>query len=282
VLFRSKTPGYPTLEEAREAGLFHPNCRHAYGLYLDIDAEIRREELGAGENHQAGREALRDNIRSLDADHIDVGNARIWLDPALLAHHKPEALVREALTRAQQHANFDGVEILNVLRIQRGEPGVNAFVAPDETADRIYLLASDVRGFAQMEAARIESMYKVLKVNRPPDATKRAGDAIEYTARILLHELGHIIHKRSGQDILRAVDLSLKQYALEVIKVGVMYGGPPDWVDVTILAECVAEDFRLLVDPKSVYPHAHTAEFDLLYPAAAHARRQMLKAAIKW
>jgi len=38
-----KTKGYPTLEEAKAAGLFHPNCRHAYGLYIDLDKEI--EEL---------------------------------------------------------------------------------------------------------------------------------------------------------------------------------------------------------------------------------------------
>lgn len=29
-----KTEGYPTLEEARASGFMHPNCRHAYGLYL--------------------------------------------------------------------------------------------------------------------------------------------------------------------------------------------------------------------------------------------------------
>ena len=40
-----KTKGYPTLEEAKEAGLFHPNCRHAYGLHIDLDKEI--EELEA-------------------------------------------------------------------------------------------------------------------------------------------------------------------------------------------------------------------------------------------
>lgn len=279
-----KTPGYPTLEEAREAGLFHPNCRHAYGLYLDLDAEIEQleKELGEDEPDRTRQETAGNTIRSLDVEHIDTGKARIWFDPAPAADRKSETLVREARSRAQQHASFDGVEILNVLRIQRGEPGVNAFVAPDETADRIYLLASDVRRFAQMEAAGIESMYKALVLTRPAAATQLARDAIEYTARTLLHELGHIVHKRSGQDILRAVDLSLKQYALEVVKVGVMYGGPPDWVDVTILAECVAEDFRLLVDPNSVYPHAHMAEFDLLYPAEAQARRQMLKAAIKW
>jgi len=39
-----KTKGYPTLEEAKAAGLFHPNCRHAYGLYIDLDKEIEEFE----------------------------------------------------------------------------------------------------------------------------------------------------------------------------------------------------------------------------------------------
>jgi len=49
--FTGKTEGYPTLEEARAAGLFHPNCRHAYGLYIDLDKEIEEleNELEAGE-----------------------------------------------------------------------------------------------------------------------------------------------------------------------------------------------------------------------------------------
>jgi len=42
-----KTKGYPTLEEAKAAGLFHPNCRHAYGLYIDLEKEI--EDLSAKE-----------------------------------------------------------------------------------------------------------------------------------------------------------------------------------------------------------------------------------------
>ncbi len=29
-----KTPGYPTLEEAKAAKLFHPRCKHAYGAYI--------------------------------------------------------------------------------------------------------------------------------------------------------------------------------------------------------------------------------------------------------
>jgi len=39
-----KTKGYPTLEEAKAAGLFHPRCRHAYGRYVDLDKEIERLE----------------------------------------------------------------------------------------------------------------------------------------------------------------------------------------------------------------------------------------------
>lgn len=30
---RGRTEGYPTLQEAEAAGLFHPNCRHSIGLY---------------------------------------------------------------------------------------------------------------------------------------------------------------------------------------------------------------------------------------------------------
>lgn len=39
-----KTPGYPTLKEARKAGLFHEGCRHAIGAHVDLDKEIRELE----------------------------------------------------------------------------------------------------------------------------------------------------------------------------------------------------------------------------------------------
>jgi hypothetical protein len=31
---KGKTPGYPTVEQARDEGLFHPNCTHTTGLYV--------------------------------------------------------------------------------------------------------------------------------------------------------------------------------------------------------------------------------------------------------
>lgn len=40
-----ETPGYPTMDDARAAGLFHPNCRHTYSLFQEgIDDELVRAE----------------------------------------------------------------------------------------------------------------------------------------------------------------------------------------------------------------------------------------------
>lgn len=38
------TKGYPTLDEAKADGLFHPSCRHAFSASIDIDAEIAASE----------------------------------------------------------------------------------------------------------------------------------------------------------------------------------------------------------------------------------------------
>jgi len=43
-----KTKGYPTFEEAKSAGLMHPNCRHAVSLYIDLDKEIEELEKEVG------------------------------------------------------------------------------------------------------------------------------------------------------------------------------------------------------------------------------------------
>jgi hypothetical protein len=39
-----KTPGYPTLESARAAGLFHPNCGHSVGIYIEGVSKPRQTE----------------------------------------------------------------------------------------------------------------------------------------------------------------------------------------------------------------------------------------------
>jgi hypothetical protein len=56
-----RTEGYPTLQEAKDAGLFHSNCRHAFSLSIDLDKEIEEleRELGQGsvDNISAGEQA---------------------------------------------------------------------------------------------------------------------------------------------------------------------------------------------------------------------------------
>lgn len=44
-----RTPGYPTLEESKEAGMWHPNCRHTYSLYTDFGGRLERLRLEVGE-----------------------------------------------------------------------------------------------------------------------------------------------------------------------------------------------------------------------------------------
>lgn len=84
-----KTPGYPTLADAQAAGLFHPNCRHAYGLYLP---ELEEGELGNRKEKQTGpppafkalgeakvwAQARYPNIKwEFDGAHIDTINATV-------------------------------------------------------------------------------------------------------------------------------------------------------------------------------------------------------------
>lgn len=47
-----KTPGYPTLADAKGAKLFHPNCEHGYTLSIDLEDDIvpeKEEPQGTGD-----------------------------------------------------------------------------------------------------------------------------------------------------------------------------------------------------------------------------------------
>ena len=65
-----KTPGYPTLEEAKAAGLFHPNCRHAYGLYIDLDKEIEELEIGLEAAETTETELYNDSLLKESRDSV--------------------------------------------------------------------------------------------------------------------------------------------------------------------------------------------------------------------
>ena len=65
-----KTEGYPTLEEAKAAGLFHPNCRHAYGLYIDLDKEIEELEIGLEAAETTETELYNDSLLKESKDSV--------------------------------------------------------------------------------------------------------------------------------------------------------------------------------------------------------------------
>ncbi len=94
-----KTKGYPTLEEAKAAGLFHPNCRHAYGLYIDLDKEI--EELESELDLTPEEEENYIEVKSLSAP------AKIGL--------------AKALTESLEHGLKTGKECLLHIDARTGE-----------------------------------------------------------------------------------------------------------------------------------------------------------------
>lgn len=85
-----KTKGYPTLEEAKAAKLFHPRCRHAYGLYIDLDKET--EEFEREFNMSLEEEENYIEVESLSA-------------PAKIS-------LAKALTEALEHGLKTGTECL--------------------------------------------------------------------------------------------------------------------------------------------------------------------------
>lgn len=125
-----KTPGYPTLAEAEAAGLFHPNCAHAMGLYVDLDAEIKRLEgevgtAGAPPKHastlqnehkplynktaDAFKSTSYRNIDKTFAEQID----KRFLD---LANHYPintQRIAVKALKKTNELGHFQG-QLINV------------------------------------------------------------------------------------------------------------------------------------------------------------------------
>ena len=65
-----KTKGYPTLEEAKAAKLFHPRCRHAYGLYIDLDKEIKEPEIGLEAGETTETELYNDSLLKESKDSV--------------------------------------------------------------------------------------------------------------------------------------------------------------------------------------------------------------------
>lgn len=106
-----KTEGFPTYEEAREAGLFHPNCVHtpeAVDELLDKD-EIALQKAHPVDMETATPEELDENRYQIDQDRyrrrgMDAERARLAVDRDNL-----EASIRAGLLREDARQIVDGM-----------------------------------------------------------------------------------------------------------------------------------------------------------------------------
>lgn len=112
-----KTEGYPTLEEAKAAGLFHVNCRHAYGLYIDLDKEI--EELEAEEG------AVKDKHKEVPAITPRDFNQEIY-DRIKASKHPSNLMVQPEYEEIFLKKGFSQEEIGTVKKILSDYGGVAA------------------------------------------------------------------------------------------------------------------------------------------------------------
>ena len=170
-----ETPGYPTMEEAKAAGLFHPNCRHTYNLYIaddDYTGNDQQPKVGNGTNPEFASRGentadegiareRRGNEIDLKAVFKDVGDERM----------------RAGLIRAFDKAP-DGIK----RKLERFIP----FAEYYETAGRSFQSGDKVY-------INIEKALATAKMNYPNN--RWDGDRLGHTLR---HETGHYLDHRLG------------------------------------------------------------------------------------
>ncbi len=177
-----KTKGYPTLAEAEAEGLFHPNCRHTYGLYIDLEKETGKLEtedetaqtiqeikdsiaekgyIGEKDIYQAGemlyndlrgkREGLKEEIERLEKEYKKLGFEDIMRQMSSMRKLDTEAAQKEYIAlRNKRDAMLGEVnELGNRLRL-----ACNKYVK--SPVDNAQELKSKISEFRQVGSASMD------------------------------------------------------------------------------------------------------------------------------
>ncbi len=154
-----KSKKHPSLAEARDAGLFHPNCRHAYGLYIDLDEEIKKTER-----------SIKGMQKRRDAKKEQSGGNKKTIIPKLQIPKKKKIQDKQ---RAMQLANNDTARLTTVRTLGEEGQSVQLLQAVEYdtakqamTLDRMTGLAEQIPEVLLKDVRRI----KILDVPNERDA----------------------------------------------------------------------------------------------------------------
>ncbi len=166
-----KTPGYPTLEEAKAAGLFHVNCRHAYGLYIDLDKEIERLEAEARDTKEVGTAQTIQEIKDSIAEKGYIGEKDVYQAGEMLYNDlrgKREGLKKE-IKRLEKEYKDSGIEEIEN-RLSKLRQARRSLVDLDEiglsSRDELYLEYDKLmksRFKIQSKVSEIQNKLRVVK-----------------------------------------------------------------------------------------------------------------------
>ena len=110
-----RTPGYPTVDQARAAGLFHPNCRHSLGAYIPgLTQPMRQTRDAEGYQERVQQRYMERQIRKWklresvaiteDAKREARAKVREWqrrMREFVAEHNRKRLYTREQINRAR-------------------------------------------------------------------------------------------------------------------------------------------------------------------------------------
>ena len=161
------TKDYPTMTEAEADGLFHPNCRHAFSLY------IPDESTGANEDAATTHEVESEELRELHAAQVEEVEKRLTSTPEAQYFKEYKERIIDS-----EYSIIENSGLKNTFdeAIQRAAERLKS----DETKLAVNIKSNDVESV--LRDGRFKSLFEVGRSGGTPNKIHRS--------RVELHVLG--------------------------------------------------------------------------------------------